>query len=318
MRIGLMVGPERNRYATKVDRMLRDATWAEEHGLHTVWIPQVPDEFDAMTAAALIARATSRIEIGTAVVPLQTRHPVALLQQSLSTQLVAEGRFTLGLGPSHHWIIEDMVGLPYERPAALTADYLDALDAAMAGPGPVDVENDTFRIHNPMHVTDQPRMQVMLAALGPRMLHLAGTRTDGTILWLADEKAIEAHIAPRLTAAATEAGRPAPRIVAGVPICLCAPGEIDAARARADRVLSEATVSPNYQRLLDKGNATGVSDILAAGDEDQIRGRLASFAAAGVTDLSVRVLPIGDGRDQLLESSGRTRAFVAQLAAESD
>ncbi len=318
MRIGLMVGPERNRYATKVDRMLRDATWAEEHGLHTVWIPQVPDEFDAMTAAALIARATSRIEIGTAVVPLQTRHPVALLQQSLSTQLVAEGRFTLGLGPSHHWIIEDMVGLPYERPAALTADYLDALDAAMAGPGPVDVENDTFRIHNPMHVTDQPRMQVMLAALGPRMLHLAGTRTDGTILWLADEKAIEAHIAPRLTAAAREAGRPAPRIVAGVPICLCAPGEIDTARARADRVLSEATVSPNYQRLLDKGNATGVSDILAAGDEDQIRGRLASFAAAGVTDLSVRVLPIGDGRDQLLESSGRTRAFVAQLAAESD
>ena len=123
-----------------------------------------------MTAAALIAQATSRIEIGTAVVPLQSRHPVALLQQSLSTQLVAEGRFTLGLGPSHHWIIEDMLGLPYERPAALTADYLDVLDAAMAGPGPVDVENERFTIHNPMHVTDEPRMQVLLAALGPVML----------------------------------------------------------------------------------------------------------------------------------------------------
>ena len=136
MRIGLMVGPERNRYATKVERMISDAVWAEEHGLSTVWIPQVPDEFDAMTAAALIAQATSRIEIGTAVVPLQSRHPVALLQQSLSTQLVAQGRFTLGLGPSHHWIIEDMLGLPYERPAALTADYLDVLDAAMDGSGP--------------------------------------------------------------------------------------------------------------------------------------------------------------------------------------
>lgn len=317
MRIGLMVGPERNRYATKVDRMLSDATWAEDHGLGTVWIPQVPDEFDAMTAAALIARATSRIEIGTAVVPIQSRHPVALLQQSLSTQLVAEGRFTLGLGPSHHWIVEDMLGLHYERPAALTRDYLDAIDAAMGGPGPVDVENDSFRIHNPMHVTDHPRMQVMLAALGPVMLELAGSRTDGTILWLADEKAIESHIAPRIVAAADAAGRPAPRIVAGVPVCLCRPGEVDAAKARADRVLSEATISPNYQRLLDHGDATGVSDILAAGDEEMIRDRLASFADAGVTDVSVRVLPIGDGRQELLESSHRTRELVAELAASA-
>ena len=317
MHIGLMVGPERNRYATKVERMLSDARWAEEHGLRSVWIPQVPDEFDAMTAAALVAQATTRIEVGTAVVPLQTRHPVSLLQQALSTQLVAEGRFTLGVGPSHHWIIEDMIGLPYERPAALTADYLDVLDAAMDGPGMVEVENRTFHVHNPMHVTDAPRMQVLLAALGPVMLRLAGSRADGTILWLADEKAIETHIAPRINAAADEAGRgSSPRIVAGVPICLCRPDEVDIAKARADRVLSEATVSPNYQRLLDHGNASGVSDILAAGDESQIRARLASFAAAGVTDLSVRVLPIGDGREQLLESSRRTRRFVAALAAE--
>ena len=130
------------------------------------------------------------------------------------------------------------------------------------------MENDSFTIHNPMYVTDEPRMQVLLAALGPVMLKLAGSRTDGTILWLADEKAIESHIAPRSNAAAAEAGRPAPRIVAGVPICLCLPSEVDAAKARADRVLSEATVSPNYQRLLDQGDATGVSDILAAGDED--------------------------------------------------
>ena len=198
MRLGLMVGPERARYATKVERMLRDAKWAEDNGLATVWIPQVPDEFDAMTAAALVAHETSRIEIGTAVVPLQSRHPIALVQQSLSTQLIAEGRFTLGLGPSHHWIIADMLGLPYERPAALTADYLDVLDAAMAGPGSVNVDNDSFHVNNPMYVTDQPRMQVMLAALGPVMLELAGSRSDGTILWLADEQAIETHIAPCL------------------------------------------------------------------------------------------------------------------------
>jgi alkanesulfonate monooxygenase SsuD/methylene tetrahydromethanopterin reductase-like flavin-dependent oxidoreductase (luciferase family) len=155
---------------------------------------------------------------------------------------------------------------------------------------------------------------VLLAALGPVMLRLAGARADGTILWLADERAIETHVVPTIAAAAAQAGRPSPRIVAGVPVCLCRPDEIDIAKARADRVLSEATVSPNYQRLLDKGNATGVADILAAGDEEQIRARLASFADAGVTDLSVRVLPIGADRDALIESSRRTRELVADLA----
>jgi F420-dependent oxidoreductase-like protein len=314
MRVGLMVGPERARYATKVERMVNDALWAEKAGLATVWIPQVPDEFDAMTAAALVAVETTEIEIGTAVVPLQSRHPIALVQQALSTQLVARGRFALGLGPSHHWIIADMLGLPYERPAGLTADYLDVLDAALAGPGMIEVDNGTFRINNPMFVTDEPRMTVMLAALGPVMLKLAGSRADGTILWLADERAIETHIAPRIRGAAAEAGRGEPRIVAGVPVCLCLPGEVDAAKARADRVLSEAKTSPNYQRLLDQGNATGVADILAAGDEEMVRARLAAFAAAGVTDLSVRVVPIGEGREQLLESSRRTRDLIASLA----
>lgn len=313
MRIGLMVGPERNRYATKVERMITDATWAEEAGLATVWIPQVPDEFDAMTAAALVAQRTSRVEIGTAVVPLQSRHPVALVQQWLSTQLVAGGRFALGIGPSHHWIIQDMLGLPYERPAAVVADYLDVIDAAQRGPGPIEVANASFRIDNPMHVTDAPATPVLLAALGPVMLRLAGSRADGTILWLADERAIESHVVPRISAAATEAGRPAPRIVAGVPVCLCQPNEVDAAVARANRVLSEATVSPNYQRLLDLGDAQDVGGILAAGDETMVTKRLASFAAAGVTDLSVRVLPIGADRDELLASSRRTRELLASL-----
>ena len=311
-----MVGPERARYSTKVERMISDATWAEQAGLSSVWIPQVPDEFDAMTAAALVARETTRIEIGTAVVPLQSRHPIALVQQALSTQLVAEGRFALGIGPSHHWIISDMLGLPYDKPASVVNDYLDVLDGALAGPGDIKVSNDSFTINNPMYVTDQPTMPILLAALGPVMLKIAGTRADGTILWLADEKAIETHVVPKISAAAADAGREPPRIIAGVPVCLCAPGEVDTAVTRANRVLSEATVSPNYQRLLDMGNATSVGDILAAGDETMIRTRLAAFKSAGVTDLSIRVVPIGEGRDALLASSRRTRDFLASLATD--
>ena len=315
MRIGLMVGPERGRYATKVDRLRADARWAEEAGLATVWIPQIPDEFDALTAATLMGAETSRIEIGTAVVPVQPRHPIALAQQALSVQAVCGGRLSLGLGVSHHWIVDEMLGLPYERPAATMRAHLDVLDRALAGPGPVDVENDLFRVHNPLDITDVTPTPVLLAALGPVMLRLAGERTDGTILWLADERAIATHIAPRITQAADAAGRPAPRIVAGIPVCLCRDDEVDAAIERTNRLLSEAEVSPNYQRLLDQGDAAEVGDILAAGGEAAIEKRLRAFADAGVTDVSVRVVPLGRGRDELLASMRRTRELLAALAA---
>ena len=316
MRIGLMVGPERGRYATKVDRLRADARWAEEAGLSTVWIPQIPDEFDALTAAALVGVETSRIEIGTAVVPVQPRHPIALAQQALSVQAVCEGRLSLGLGVSHHWIIDEMLGLPYERPVATMRAHLDVLQQAFRGPGPVDVENDLFRVHNPLDITDIAPTPILLAALGPAMLRLAGERTDGTILWMADERAIGSHVVPSLTKAAEAAGRPVPRVVAGIPICLCGDDEIDAAVARTNRILSEADVSPNYQKLLDHGDAREVGDILAAGSEATIEKRLRSFADAGVTDISVRVVPIGSGRDELIASSKRTRAWLASLGGE--
>ncbi|HLM19336.1 MAG TPA: LLM class flavin-dependent oxidoreductase, partial [Acidimicrobiia bacterium] len=133
MRIGIMVGPETRRYAAKIDQMVGDAVSAEEAGFATAWIPQLPQDFDAMTAVALMGRATSRIELGTAVVPLQSRHPVALGQQALSVQAACAGRFRLGVGPSHHWIIDSMLGLPYDRPAKLVESYLDVFDAMFAG-----------------------------------------------------------------------------------------------------------------------------------------------------------------------------------------
>lgn len=314
MRIGVMVGPERGRYATKVERLIADARWAEEAGLASVWIPQVPDDFDALTAAALVGIQTTRLEVGTAVVPVQPRHPVALAQQALSVQAVCGGRLSLGLGVSHHWIIDEMLGLPYERPAATMRAYLDVLDPALAGPGPVDVENEQFTVHCPLDITDVGPTPVLLAALGPVMLRLAGERADGTILWMADERAIGSHIVPAITAAAEGAGRPAPRVVAGVPLCLCGDDEIPAAVERTNRILAEAEVSPNYQRLLERGDARSVGDILAAGSEATIEKRLRSFADAGVTDLSVRVVPVGHGRDELVASSRRTRAFLASLA----
>ena len=313
MRIGLMIGPERGRYSSKIDRLRADARWAEDIGMATVWIPQIPDDFDALTAATIVGLETTRIEIGTAVVPVQSRHPIALAQQALSTQAACGGRLALGLGVSHHWIIDEMLGLPYERPMPTMRANLDVLDQAFAGPGMVDVENDLFRVHNPLDITDITPTPVLIAALGPKMLQLCGERTDGTILWMADERAIGSHIVPALAKAADGAGRPMPRVVAGIPVCLCGDDEVDAAVARTNRVLSEAEISPNYQALLDRGDARQVGDLLAAGSESTIEKRMQAFADAGCSDLSFRVVPIGEGRDELLASMRRTREFLASF-----
>jgi F420-dependent oxidoreductase-like protein len=226
------------------------------------------------------------------------------------------GRFALGLGPSHHWIIDGQLGLPYERPAALVRNYLEVLTAAFAGPGPIDVENDSYRVHSPLDVTDPTDMPVLLAALGPTMLRIAGERTAGTILWMADERAIGDHVVPRITAAAVDAGRPAPRIVAGVPVALCAATEIGDARGYASEVLGHADFSPNYVRLLEHGDAEDVGDTMAAGDEAAVVARLRRYRDAGVTDLAVRVVGIGDDAAARIKSRRRTQEFLASVRSE--
>jgi F420-dependent oxidoreductase-like protein len=315
MRIGLMIGPERGHARDKVATLVADARAAEDAGFASIWVPQIPNDFDALTAITLMAGATSRVELGTAVLPLQPRHPIAMAQQALSTRAVCEGRLTLGLGPSHHWIVTDMLGLPYEKPARLVRNYVEALNVALAGPGSVDVENDDFRIHNPLDITDIAPTPMLLAALAPVMLRIAGEQAAGTILWMADERAIADHVVPRITAA-TPPGRPAPRVVAGIPVTLCGPGEVDEARERANRTLGHAEYSPNYERLLEHGDAADVGDLLAAGDESAVTKRFASFRDAGVTDLSLRVLPIGAGRDAKIASKQRTIDFLRSLNGE--
>jgi F420-dependent oxidoreductase-like protein len=314
MRIGLMVGSDKER--SREDRLtglLDDGKTAEAQGFASFWFPQVPGYLDAMTAVALLGQVTERIEIGTAVVPIQTRHPLIMAQQALTTQVACSGRFSLGLGPSHHWIISDQLGMPYDRPARLVRDYLDVLTAAFTGPGTVDVDNDNYRVHSPIDVTDSFETPVLLAALGPTMLRMAGERAGGTILWMADERAIGDYVVPRITEAAAAAGKSETRIVAGVPVVLCAGREVDDARAYASEVLGHADFSPNYVRLLEHGDAEDVGDTMAAGDEATVLARLRRYRDAGVTDLAARVVPFGADARSRGESRGRTQDFLASL-----
>jgi F420-dependent oxidoreductase-like protein len=317
MRIGLMIGSDKERSrADRLSGLLDDGKAAETDGFASFWIPQVPGYLDAMTAVALLGQVTERIEIGTAVVPIQTRHPLIMAQQALTTAVACAGRFTLGIGPSHHWIITDQLGLPYDKPASLVRDYLDVLDAAFAGPGPIALDNNSFRVHSPVDITEQFSVDVLVAALGPTMLRIAGERASGTILWMADERAIGDYVVPRITDAATAAGRTGIRVVAGVPVALCSNSEADDARAYASEVLGHADFSPNYVRLLEHGEARDVGDTMAAGDESTVLARLRSYRDAGVTDLAVRVVPLGEDAKTRSESRRRTQAFVASLVPE--
>ena len=312
MRIGLMIGSDKERSrADRLTGLLDDGKAAQTDGFASFWIPQVPGYLDAMTAVALLGQVTERIEIGTAVVPIQTRHPLIMAQQALTTAVACSGRFTLGIGPSHHWIITDQLGLSYDKPASLVRDYLDVLDAAFAGPGPIAVDNNSFRVHSPVDVTDEVGLGVLVAALGPAMLRIAGERTGGTILWMADERAIGDYVVPRITAAAAAAGRAGTRVVAGVPVALCANSEAGRAREYASEVLGHADFSPNYVRLLEHGDADDVGDTMAAGDESTVLERLRSYRDAGVTDLAVRVVPLGDDAKARSESRRRTQEFLS-------
>ena len=277
----------------------------------------MPHDFDAMTAVALMGRETSRIELGTAVVPLQSRHPIALGQQALSVEAVCGGRFTLGVGPSHHWIVDTMLGLPYEQPAKVVEDYLDVFDAMFAGPSPVDVENDRFRIHNPLDITDLA-VPVLLAALGPVMLRIAGERADGTVLWMADERAIAEHVVPRITKAAERRG-PARaacrRRRRGVPV---------RSRMRWTRRASAPTrcsATPSTRRTTSGCSSRATRPTSATwrrwAPKPTSSADCAPTPTRGATDFSVRILPIGQRarRDRRLVPEDE-RDFMASLAPE--
>jgi F420-dependent oxidoreductase-like protein len=310
VRIGVFVS-ETSADQTGVDALLASAAGADADGFATAWVPHIPWSFDALSALTMAAAVTSRIELGTAVVPTYSRHPLSMAQQALSTQAVARGRATLGIGPSHPVVVEGMYGLSYEHPIRHVREYVDVLDAAFAGSGQVDHDGELYRVHAMLRVPDADSMPILLAALAPLMLRLAGERTEGTITWMADERAHAEHVVPRLTAAAESAGRPAPRVVAGLPIAVH--DDADAARERAAKLFAVYTQIPTYQRILDRGDASGPPEVCIVGDEAAVTARLRSYRDAGVTDLAATIFGVGDDR---VASRRRTWELLASLAPE--
>jgi F420-dependent oxidoreductase-like protein len=262
---------------------------------------------------ALAGRATTSIELGTSVLQTYTSHPT-LLASRVASVVAAMGRpgFTLGIGPSHAPVIEDVLGLDYSHPGRHTEEYVRVLTALLHDGG-VDFDGDEYRVHVPRGaaVSDSP-VPVLLAALAPRLLRVAGEVADGTILWMGTATAIETHVAPRIRAAATAAARPAPRIVAGLPVAV----HDDATEAREVAAAQFAVYGtlPNYRRLLDLGAADGPAEAAIIGDEAAVTTAIEALFEAGATDLWAAPFPVGADRKA---STARTRALLQDLATRA-
>jgi F420-dependent oxidoreductase-like protein len=292
-----------------IESHVQGAVDAESDGLDGCWYGQVFGA-EVLTVIALAGQRTSHIEFGTCVVPTYTRHPTIMAQQALTVQAATNGRFSLGIGLSHAPVVEGMWGLSYERPAVHMREYLSVLQPLITE-GRVSFSGEMFRVNAQASVPTSKPPPVLIAALAPVMLKIAGERTDGTITWMTGPKTIESHIVPRLTRAAAEAGRPTPRVVAGLPIAVT--DDVEGARERAAGNFAVYGALPNYQRVLNLEGVSGPKDIALVGNESQVEQQIRDLASAGATELLAASFPVGPDAK---ESLARTRALIKSLVGK--
>ena len=297
MRIGLSLaagaGPD------PLGRLSGQIRQAAADGFASAWLSNIFG-LDALTALAVAGRGTEGIELGTAVMPTYPRHPAALAQQALTAAAALEGRLTLGIGPSHQIVIEDMFGYSFARPARHVREYLAVLRPLLDGK-PADFTGETVSGHVSLSIPVPGRVPLLLAALAPAMLRLAGQQADGTVLWLTGPGTVARHVVPVITEAAEAAGRAAPRVVCILPVCVTS--DPAAARQRAARMLAMYGDLPSYRAMLDREGAAGPADVAIVGDEEEVAEQFGRLAGAGVTDFVAAEVARG-------EDAPRTREFL--------
>jgi F420-dependent oxidoreductase-like protein len=300
MRIGVSLqDPKGSSPMTALREELRRAA---DQGFASAWMSNIFG-VDALTALAVAGNQVPGIEVGTAVVPTYPRHPVALAQQARTVAAAVDGRLVLGIGLSHKIVIEDMFGYDFSRPILHMREYLEVLLPLLDGQ-PASFSGTTVRANIGLTTPSPGRVPVVVAALGGQMLGLAGERTDGTVLWMTGPATVRDHIVPVITAAAKKAGRPGPRVVCILPVCVT--DDPDRARERAARVFAIYGDLPSYRAMLDREGAAGPADVAIVGDEGAVGAQIAALAEIGVTDFVAGEYTGGaDG--------ARTRAFLRTL-----
>ncbi|SEF16106.1 TIGR03564 family F420-dependent LLM class oxidoreductase [Jiangella alba] len=300
MRIGVWIDDDGVSVATVAER----ARAAAAAGYETVWLSE-RSGWDPLTLLTAIGPAVPDVRLGTGIVRTHPRHPLALAAQALTAQAATGGRLVLGVGPSHAPIIEGQYGLSFERPARHTREYLTVLRPLLRGE-PVAYSGSTLTVNGQVGVAGTVTAPpVLVAALGPAMLRVAGELADGTVTTWAGPRSIGEHVVPALTAAAAAAGRERPAVVAGV--CVAVTDDPGGARDWVQQYFGMAGDLPAYRVQLDREGVRTPAETVIAGDEATVRRAFRALADAGTDEL--QVLPVGSATDQV-----RTLEVAARLA----
>jgi len=291
-----------------LDSCIRELTQARDDGFTRVWMTQMPYDCDLLTVLAAAMHEVSDIKVGSGVIPIQNQHPMLMAQRALTLNMIAGGRFTLGVGVTHRAVTEGMWGISWDRSARRLSEYLDGLLPLLAGE-PVNATGEMLTTRGALQISGAPTPEVYVAALGPQMLRLAGRRTAGTITWMTGPKTLKEHIGPTMRTAAAEAGRSngAVSVAAALPIAVT--DDVAAARSLAAEQFAMYGQLPSYRAMLDREGYAGPEDAALIGDEATVRNRLDEVRAAGVDEFAaIPFDPSPEGRD-------RTRAFLRSGAS---
>ncbi|MCP5029735.1 MAG: TIGR03564 family F420-dependent LLM class oxidoreductase [Actinomycetia bacterium] len=264
------------------DDLVADVEAAAAAGFGSYWVPHLPWGADALTALAVAGREVPDIELGTAVVPTWPRHPLTLAQQALTTSALVGDRLALGIGLAHKPVVEGMWGIPFDKPVRHAREYLEILAPALRNEK-VSVAGETLTGRSEPIMKGAPTPKLYVAALGPQMLKLSARYADGTILWMTGKETVRNHTVPVMREAAEAAGRPQPRVIAGIPI-LCT-DDVEAGRELAANQFAIYGQLPSYRAMLDREGLEGPADFAIIGNEDEVAERLQALADAGVDDI---------------------------------
>jgi F420-dependent oxidoreductase-like protein len=276
-----------------LDESVARAVTAEKLGYESVWVSQLPDSRDAALVLAAYARATQRVGLGTGVLPIYTRHPTAMVQMAATLDEISGGRFILGIGISHRVTVESMWGLSLDSPVEAMREYLEIVRTSLREGG-CSVEGKHFSARWAYSGPRRADLPVMISALNPRMLELAGEQADGVVLWMCSPRYIRDHVVPAVSAGRAKAGKKLEgfEIVAPVPVCLTS--DRDAALAVFRQTVERYANLPFYRKMMDNSGfkeqlARGevseemMDELAGIGDEDRIRDAISRYREAGVT-----------------------------------
>lgn len=301
MRIGLMIGATDGPGGT-IEAIVKQAQDAEASGFDNLWMANIFG-LDAISMLAIVGQSTNKIGLATAVTPTYPRHPTAIAQQALTTGAASGGRFKLGIGLSHQIVIEGMLGFSYDKPARHMREYLSVLAPLLNGET-TTFAGEHYNVNNvTLSLPGQQPVPILVAALGPVMLKIAGQMADGTITWMTGPNTLENYIIPTINQSANNAGKPDATIAAGFPVVLT--NDPDGAREFIAKELQIYGMLPSYRSMLDKEGLEGPADLAFAGDEAELRSKIQTLRDIGVTDLCASIVAADT------ETHDRTRDFLA-------